>query len=220
VPAIADRQLTTVRVRHVGSDDAANTTNADMPDRNRSEPAGTSSVTASRHSTRSTSTGSPPNAPPAAPLSRRPAPGTSNAPPMTSAARTERRQASSSSPAPPCPSTRDRVFDPLRMSRTDFLRTDPLASDVATGHRGRQGRLLPVSGYDRGLLGPGAVRSTVSDMRPMPRRSFEPVGHKEPILRQQNAHADVVAPVQPGSQDRGDGLAFPARLRRPQSRRP
>jgi hypothetical protein len=34
---------------------------------------------------------------------------------MTPAARTERRQASSSriSPASPCPSTRDRVFDPL-----------------------------------------------------------------------------------------------------------
>lgn len=50
------------------------------------------------------------------------------------------------------------------MSRTDFLRTDPLASDVTTGHRGRKGRLLPVGGYDRSLLGPGAVRSTVSDM--------------------------------------------------------
>jgi hypothetical protein len=57
-------------------------------------------------------------------------------------------------------------------------------------------------------LGLGLSVPRCPTWRPMPRRSFEPVGHKEPILRQQNAHADVVAPVQPGSQDRGDGLAF------------
>ena len=39
------------------------------------------------------------------------------------------------------------------MSRTDFLRKDPLAGDVATEHRGRKGR-RPVGDYDRSLLGP------------------------------------------------------------------
>jgi len=89
------------------------------------------------------------------------------------------------------------------MSRTDFLRKDPLAGDVATEHRGRKGR-LPVGDYDRSLLGSGAVHSTVSDM----------ATHTEALLRAgwaertdpaaADAHADVVAPVQSGSQDPGD----------------
>jgi hypothetical protein len=57
-------------------------------------------------------------------------------------------------------------------------------------------------------LGLGRSIPRCPTWRPIQRRSFEPVGQKEPILRQQNAHADVVAPVQPGSQDRGDGVGI------------
>jgi hypothetical protein len=74
---------------------------------------------------------------------------------------------------------------------------------MATEHRGTKGR-RPVGDYDRSLLGPGAVHSTVSDM----------ATHTEALLRAgwaertdpaaADAHADVVAPVQSGSQDPGD----------------
>ena len=39
---------------------------------------------------------------------------------------------------------RERVFDPLEMLRTDYLRTVRVAGDVASGHRARKGRLRPV----------------------------------------------------------------------------
>jgi hypothetical protein len=105
---------------------------------------------------------------------------------MTPAARTERRQASSSriSPAAPRPSTRDRVLDPLRMSRTDFLRKDPLAGDVATEHRGRKGGCPSVT-VSAACLGLGRSVPRCPTWRPIQRSSFEPVGQKEPILRQQ-----------------------------------
>ncbi|HJY44372.1 MAG TPA: hypothetical protein VJ301_07095 [Propionibacteriaceae bacterium] len=70
------------------------------------------------------------------------------------------------------------------------------------------GRLLPVGDNDRSPLGPGAVHSTVSDM----------VTHTEAVLRAGRAEGTDPAaaersrrcgrPVQPGSQDRGDGVGI------------
>jgi CubicO group peptidase (beta-lactamase class C family) len=56
------------------------------------------------------------------------------------------------------------LFDPLGMTSSDYLRSDRVAGPAAVGHQRRRGRLRPVADYDRSLLGPGAVRSTLADM--------------------------------------------------------
>jgi hypothetical protein len=94
------------------------------------------------------------------------------------------------------------------MSRTDFLRKDSLPGDVATEHRGRKGRLRPVGDCERGQLGPGAVRSTVCDMATYTEAVLRAGRAERTDPAAADAHADVVAPVQSGSQDPGMGLAF------------
>jgi CubicO group peptidase (beta-lactamase class C family) len=59
---------------------------------------------------------------------------------------------------------RGQLFDPLGMTSSDYVRSDRVAGPAAVGHRRRRGRLRPVADYDRSLLGPGAVRSTLADM--------------------------------------------------------
>ena len=57
-----------------------------------------------------------------------------------------------------------RLFGPLGMTSTSYLRSAALEQSMATGHVTRRGRIRPVKDYDRSLLGAGAVRSTITDM--------------------------------------------------------
>jgi CubicO group peptidase (beta-lactamase class C family) len=59
---------------------------------------------------------------------------------------------------------RDLVFQPLGMTSTAYLRSHELDRRMATGHTRKRGHLQPVKHYDRSLIGPGAVRSTIADM--------------------------------------------------------
>ncbi|MGA9161971.1 MAG: serine hydrolase domain-containing protein, partial [Actinomycetota bacterium] len=104
---------------------------------------------------------------------------------------------------------RERVFDRLGMRRTDYLRTDRVAGDVASGHRASKGRLRPVRDYDRSLLGPGAVRSTLSDMATYTEALLRTAaGEKGPILRQETL-AEMWSPqFSPDPRIPGMGLAF------------
>jgi hypothetical protein len=94
------------------------------------------------------------------------------------------------------------------MSRTDFLRKDPLPGDVATEHRGRKRRLRPVGDYEPSLLGPGAVGSTVSDMATYTEARLRAGRAERTDPAAADTHPDVVAPVQSGSQDPGDGAGI------------
>jgi CubicO group peptidase (beta-lactamase class C family) len=57
-----------------------------------------------------------------------------------------------------------RLFEPLGMISTGYLRTTALAAAAATGHRRSRRGWRPVTDYDRSLIGPGAVRSTITDV--------------------------------------------------------
>jgi CubicO group peptidase (beta-lactamase class C family) len=59
---------------------------------------------------------------------------------------------------------REHLFDPLGMGSSDYVRSDRVAGAVAVGHQWKRGRLRPLADYDRSLLGPGAVCSTLADM--------------------------------------------------------
>jgi CubicO group peptidase (beta-lactamase class C family) len=104
---------------------------------------------------------------------------------------------------------REHVFDPLRMTRTSYLRSDGGAGDVATGHRAKRGQLRPVGDYDRSLLGPGAVRSTLSEMATFVEALLRTVnGEEEPILRRETL-AEMWSPqFSPDPRIPGMGLAF------------
>jgi CubicO group peptidase (beta-lactamase class C family) len=104
---------------------------------------------------------------------------------------------------------RDRVFDPLGMSRTDYLRTDRVAGDVGTGYRVRKGQLRPVRDYDRSLLGPGAVRSTVSDMATYAEALLRTGAGQEGLILRQETLTEMWAPqFSPDPRVPGMGLAF------------
>jgi CubicO group peptidase (beta-lactamase class C family) len=104
---------------------------------------------------------------------------------------------------------RERVFDPLRMMTTDYLRTDRVAGDVATGHRARRGQSRPVRDYDRSLLGPGAVRSTLSDMATYADALLRTgAGQEGPILRQETLTEMWSPQFSPDPRIPGMGLAF------------
>ena len=57
-----------------------------------------------------------------------------------------------------------RLFGPLGMTSTSYVRWVALEQSMATGHVNRRGPIRPVKDYDRSLLGAGAVRSTITDM--------------------------------------------------------
>jgi CubicO group peptidase (beta-lactamase class C family) len=104
---------------------------------------------------------------------------------------------------------RDRVFDPLEIMRTDYLRTDRVAGDVATGHRATGGQLRPVRDHDRSLLGPGAVRSTLSDMATHADALLRTgAGQEGPILRQETLTEMWSPQFSPDPRIPGMGLAF------------
>jgi CubicO group peptidase (beta-lactamase class C family) len=59
---------------------------------------------------------------------------------------------------------RRRLFDPLGMASTEYLRTERTAGDVATGYHWLFGRYRSVRDYDLSILGAGAVLSSLTDM--------------------------------------------------------
>ena len=59
---------------------------------------------------------------------------------------------------------RERVLRPIGMADADYLRSDRLTDQVATGYRWVGRRFGPVAEYEMTLLAPGAVRSSLDDM--------------------------------------------------------
>jgi CubicO group peptidase (beta-lactamase class C family) len=104
---------------------------------------------------------------------------------------------------------RERVFGPLGMARTGYLRTDRVAGDAAAGHRASRGQLRPVGDYDRSLLGAGAVRSTLSDMAAYAQALLRTgAGQQGPILRQETLQQMWSPQFSPDPRIPGMGLAF------------
>ncbi len=58
----------------------------------------------------------------------------------------------------------EKVFAPLQMSSTEYLRTDRTAGQVATGSHWILGRFRLVRDYDLTILGAGSVLSSLTDM--------------------------------------------------------
>ena len=50
---------------------------------------------------------------------------------------------------------RERVLQPLGMTETDYVRTERVADELATGYHWVFGRFRPLKDYDLTLLGPG-----------------------------------------------------------------
>jgi CubicO group peptidase (beta-lactamase class C family) len=105
---------------------------------------------------------------------------------------------------------RKRVFDPLGMISTDYLRTDRvMRGAVATGHRTKKDRPRPVRDYDRSLLGPGAVRSTLSDMTTYAQALLRTDAGEEESILGQSTLAEMWSPhFSPDPRIPGMGLAF------------
>jgi CubicO group peptidase (beta-lactamase class C family) len=104
---------------------------------------------------------------------------------------------------------RERVFDLLGMTRSAYQRSDRVAGDVATEHCARRGQLRPVRDYDRSLLGPGAVRSTLSDMATYAKALLRTgAGQEGPILRQETLQEMWSPQFSPDPRIPGMGLAF------------
>ncbi len=59
---------------------------------------------------------------------------------------------------------REEVFEPMQMSRTEYLRTERTAAQVATGSHWVLGRFRTARDYDLTLLGAGSVLSSLRDM--------------------------------------------------------
>jgi CubicO group peptidase (beta-lactamase class C family) len=58
----------------------------------------------------------------------------------------------------------ERIFAPLKMANTDYVRSERVAGELATGHHWVLGRFRPVRDYDMTMLGAGAVLSCLTDM--------------------------------------------------------
>jgi CubicO group peptidase (beta-lactamase class C family) len=59
---------------------------------------------------------------------------------------------------------REHVLRPLRMERTDYVRTEQAAETLATGYHWVFGRFRAIKDYDLTLYGPGSVLSPLADM--------------------------------------------------------
>lgn len=59
---------------------------------------------------------------------------------------------------------RDRIFGPLKMPNTDYVRNERVAAELAAGHHWILGRFRPVRDYDHTTLGAGSVLSSLTDM--------------------------------------------------------
>jgi CubicO group peptidase (beta-lactamase class C family) len=103
---------------------------------------------------------------------------------------------------------RERVFDPLGMASTDYLRSQRVARDVATGYRIAKGTARPVRDYDRSLLGPGAVRSTLSDMVRYVEALLRTEAGTSSILRHETLEQMWSQQFSPDPRIPGIGLAF------------
>jgi len=58
----------------------------------------------------------------------------------------------------------ERIFGPLKMPHTEYLRSERTAAQVATGYHWILGTLRAVKDYDLTVLGAGSVLSSLSDM--------------------------------------------------------
>ena len=104
---------------------------------------------------------------------------------------------------------REHVLDPLRMARTDYLRSDRVTEAAATGYRRRKGRLQAVRDYDLSLLGPGGVRSTLSDMARYAEALLRGGAGEEGFVLRPGTLAEMWSPqFSPDPRIPGMGLAF------------
>jgi CubicO group peptidase (beta-lactamase class C family) len=104
---------------------------------------------------------------------------------------------------------RENVFDPLRMTSTDYLRSHRTARASALGYQRAKDSLRPVRDYDRSLLGPGAVRSTLSDMVRYAQALLQHgVGEDGQVLRPRTLSEMFSPQFSPDPRIPGMGLAF------------
>jgi CubicO group peptidase (beta-lactamase class C family) len=104
---------------------------------------------------------------------------------------------------------RERVFDRLGMSHTDYLRTPRVGSELASGYHWIGRRLRPVKDYDLALLGPGSVLSSLADMAIYTGwlRTGGP-GRRGQVLRPETLAAMMSPQYSPDARLPGLGLAF------------
>ena len=101
-----------------------------------------------------------------------------------------------------------RVFRPLRMDSTSYLRNDDLAARLATGSHWILGRLRTVKDYELTFLGPGSVLSSGADMARYAEWLISGGATAPDVLRAETLH-EMMSPqfsVHPGFP--GMGLAF------------
>ncbi|MBV8693737.1 MAG: beta-lactamase family protein [Actinobacteria bacterium] len=101
-----------------------------------------------------------------------------------------------------------RLFGPLRMGSTSYLRNDDLAARLATGSHWILGRLRTVKDYELTFLGPGSVLSSLADMARYAEWLISGGATAPDVLRAETLH-EMMSPqfsVHPGFP--GMGLAF------------